>query len=322
MNRALVSIIVPVYNVSAYLDKCVQSLVNQTYKNLEILLIDDGSTDTSGLICDSFAEQDSRVNVFHTKNQGQGTARNLGIKESRGDYIAFVDSDDYLGDTHFEKALKQIKKNDILCTGYTKITTNGYITECRSLPSYQQSKYILFSVCCKLFKQQFILNNNLKFQNTNLGEDIIFSLRALSLTNQVAISDLNDYFYITNINSTTHIVYKHLDNKIQYIFKEINEIINENPYYLKQDRHLVSFAIIKMALFLIQQTNKNQQTSSENYVNIINQAFQIIHENRLGSPQFFRSEKYTTNYYVIGFWLLKKAGLSKLALKLLSHKRK
>ena len=96
MNKGLVSIIVPVYNVEKYLDKCVQSLVRQTYSNLEIILIDDGATDNSGTVCDKWASKDERVKVIHTENRGLSAARNTGIDNSVGHFLCFVDSDDWI----------------------------------------------------------------------------------------------------------------------------------------------------------------------------------------------------------------------------------
>ena len=92
----LISVIVPVYNIEKYLERCVNSIREQTYTNLEILLVDDGSTDSSGTICDKFAEEDNRVRVFHKENGGSSSARNLGIAEAKGEYLGFVDSDDYI----------------------------------------------------------------------------------------------------------------------------------------------------------------------------------------------------------------------------------
>lgn len=101
-NMNLVSVIVPVYNVEKYLKECIESIINQTYDNIEILLIDDGSTDGSGVICDSFMCKDKRIRVFHKENGGLSDARNYGIDNARGDYITFVDSDDYLSDYAIE----------------------------------------------------------------------------------------------------------------------------------------------------------------------------------------------------------------------------
>lgn len=104
----LISVIVPVYNIMEYLPRCVQSIRNQTYENLEIILVDDGSTDGTGALCDSLAARDSRVKVFHKENGGSSSARNLGLEKAAGEYIGFVDSDDYIGTFMYERLLESI----------------------------------------------------------------------------------------------------------------------------------------------------------------------------------------------------------------------
>ena len=94
MSQSLISVIVPVYNVKEYLNTCVESILNQTHENLEVILVDDGSTDGSGEICDSYAKTDTRVQVLHTTNGGQAAARNRGIEVCKGEYLTFIDSDD------------------------------------------------------------------------------------------------------------------------------------------------------------------------------------------------------------------------------------
>ena len=101
-NDILVSVILPVYNVEKYLIKCLDSVIRQTYQKLEIILVDDGSTDSSGKICDEYANKDGRIKVFHKKNGGLSDARNYGIERSTGEYLAFIDSDDYVDDDYIE----------------------------------------------------------------------------------------------------------------------------------------------------------------------------------------------------------------------------
>ncbi len=111
-TRIKASIIVPIYNVEKYLDQCIESLVKQTYKNLEIILVDDGATDSSGAIVDEWAKKDSRIVAIHQKNSGMSAARNVGIKESTGEYILFVDSDDYVTDKYVEELVDALEKED------------------------------------------------------------------------------------------------------------------------------------------------------------------------------------------------------------------
>ena len=112
-ENELVSIIVPVYNVEQYLEKCVNSIINQSYKNLEIILVDDGATDNSGKICDELAKLDNRIKVYHKENGGLSDARNYGVERATGEYIGFVDSDDYIDPKMYEKLYEAIKKENV-----------------------------------------------------------------------------------------------------------------------------------------------------------------------------------------------------------------
>lgn len=113
MNNPIISIIVPVYNVEKYIDKCINSILHQTYTNIELLLIDDGSPDKSGIICDAYAQQDCRVQVFHEQNAGVSAARNIGINNAKGEFITFVDSDDWLELDCIERSLNIVNKNNL-----------------------------------------------------------------------------------------------------------------------------------------------------------------------------------------------------------------
>ena len=111
-NDILISVIVPIYNVEQFLSKCIQSIINQSYSRLEIILVDDGSTDDSPQICDEFKEKDKRIKVIHKKNGGLSDARNVGIEVASGEYIGFVDSDDYIDELMYEKLLNACIRNN------------------------------------------------------------------------------------------------------------------------------------------------------------------------------------------------------------------
>ena len=113
MNKEKVSVIIPVYNVENYIHRCLNSVISQTYDNLEIILVDDGSTDDSGRICDEYKEKDGRGVVIHKENGGQATARNFALDIATGDYIAFVDSDDYIEEDMFYSMMNEFIYNDV-----------------------------------------------------------------------------------------------------------------------------------------------------------------------------------------------------------------
>lgn len=154
----LLSVIIPVYKVEKFLDKCILSIVQQSYQNLEIILIDDGSPDKSGQKCDKWAKKDSRVKVIHTKNGGAGKARNIGIAASTGKYISFVDSDDYLSPYMYDIMFEHLKKDiDIIECDYVPVNDSNY---CFRLPeegiesvTYSPEDAIRGNVQDKIFKQ-------------------------------------------------------------------------------------------------------------------------------------------------------------------------
>ena len=142
MIKGLVTVVLPVYNVEQYLDRCINSVVNQTYKNLEIILVDDESPDNCPKMCDEWAKMDSRIKVIHKKNQGLGYARNTGIDNATGEYIYFVDSDDYIALDTIELAYKAAVENnaDIVTFGYNQVDSNGNIQK-SYIPKPQKNIY-------------------------------------------------------------------------------------------------------------------------------------------------------------------------------------
>lgn len=136
--QPLISVIVPVYKVEQYLDKCIQSIQTQTYSNLEIILVDDGSPDNCGTICDKYAQKDARIKVIHQKNGGVSRARNVGMDQATGDIIAFVDSDDFIESNMFEKMMAYMQQHnlDLVCCD-TKVVKNGKI---KYRPKYAENK--------------------------------------------------------------------------------------------------------------------------------------------------------------------------------------
>ena len=125
MENSLVSVIVPVYNVEKYLKDCLESIINQTYKNIEIILVDDGSKDNSGKICDEFANLDNRIKVIHKENGGLSDARNFGLNNAHGEWVMFIDSDDYIDITMIDKLIKASFDKELVMCRMLKIYSDG-----------------------------------------------------------------------------------------------------------------------------------------------------------------------------------------------------
>lgn len=148
----LLTVIVPVYNVEKYLDTCIKSIINQTYSNLEIILVDDGSKDDSGRICDKYAEKDKRIKVIHKENEGLSEARNLGIKLSKGDYITFVDSDDYIDERMYEILIHDLEYYDVDIATCDYLRVEDYSKKAEI--SNEVNIYDKKEALCKLLKNE------------------------------------------------------------------------------------------------------------------------------------------------------------------------
>lgn len=195
-----VSVIVPVYKVEKYLDRCVRSILEQTYTNLELILVNDGSPDNCPKMCDEWAKRDHRVKVIHKQNKGVSEARNDGIKNAKGDYLLFVDSDDYVDENLSEFLDKAVKTNCDVC--YSKVfgfIDNKYKDKIINVSSSEVKYFIKkkYPISCwgRLFKRDFIISNNLYFGNTINAEDLEWSSRIYCLVKKIAVINSSFYHY-------------------------------------------------------------------------------------------------------------------------------
>ena len=226
MNKK-VSIVVPIYNVEKYLDKCINSLVNQTYQDIEILLIDDGSTDKSGKIAEDWAKKDSRTNVYHKTNGGLSDARNYGIKKASGSYICFIDSDDWVEKNYIERLLLKIYENDCdisICNpiydfenGVSKIKqkknnkSNYIMNSEEAILELNNFRYFDMSACFKLFKKE--LFNNIKFPKEKYCEDFYIMFKLFDKANKIVYFNEYLYHYMQRKGSISH-----NNNNLRYDF--------------------------------------------------------------------------------------------------------
>ena len=198
-----VSIILPIYNVGKYFSECMNSIFNQSHKNIEIILIDDGSTDDSGQQADVFAEQDKRVRVVHKTNGGVSSARNVGIKIATGDYICFSDPDDILKKDYVSYLLDLCLKNDVdisVCaevfTPFMRIQPNANVKVVTGEEAATEILYGKITVGCysKMFKTTFLKDNSIHFlEDVSIGEGFNFNVYAFCNAQNVAISQHKVY---------------------------------------------------------------------------------------------------------------------------------
>lgn len=206
----MISIVVPVYNVSKYLDKCLQSIACQTYKDWECILVDDGSKDDSGAICDRWAQKDSRFMVIHQPNQGVSVARNNGIKEADGEYLCFIDSDDWVDSKYIQNLYEHIGEAEIAVSGLTQeyddhsgIKTVPSVTKLFPLEPTSildfvdlNRKFLLFAPHEKLYCRDIITKYNIHFPvDCAYGEDLQFNYSYLEHVKTIAQIAECDYHY-------------------------------------------------------------------------------------------------------------------------------
>lgn len=234
----LISIIIPVYKVEEYIDKCIKSILNQTYSNIEVILIDDGSPDNCPQICDNYALKDERIKVIHKINGGLSDARNAGLHFANGEYVLFVDSDDYVEIDACEQFINclnnenpdiitgsaiQIKYgNKIIKMNYKKNCTNKIISGEEYLLMRMQDEILNMAVWLNLYRRQFLINNNLFFVKGRLHEDEQWTPRVLLKAKKVKETNICFYNYMIRNDSITQVKDK-TKNAIDQI-QTVNEL--------------------------------------------------------------------------------------------------
>ena len=242
MNK--ISIIIPVYNVELYLERCLKSVLKQTYSNWECLIIDDGSTDESGKLCDILASEDDRITAYHKDNEGLGLTRNYGIERATGDYICFVDSDDFLADEALDILVDDmVKEKCDLAIG--KFYYLDKVVVLPLLKGKYEGKSIEYeiisrmvggrpgtndqlttSACGKLYKREIIEEHNLRFPSERklIWEDLAFNVDYLCKCNSIYLEDKPIYSYCYNVASLTH----------RYDKDKIKKVIEMYEYMIKR----------------------------------------------------------------------------------------
>lgn len=258
----MISVIIPVYNTEEFLEKCLDSIVNQTYRDLQIILVDDGSTDKSGDICDVYSKKDGRIQVIHQKNKGLSGARNKGLLLAKGEYISFIDSDDYIElDTYLvvDQAIKDNLFPDLIFYREKSVDTRGktvYIKGntptgkiIRTDRRFAEKRIIgelINGVCDKVFRAEVI--QGLSFEIGKMyGEDYRFNLEMLKRIESVVYIDQIKYSYVMNSESVTHKSFN-TNSFDQVYFKDtVVEIVRDDfPAFLKISQKRAFLARLRM----------------------------------------------------------------------------
>lgn len=235
------SVVIPVYNVEKYLDQCVKSVLSQTFENYEIILVDDGSTDSSAEMCDDYAKEDNRIKVVHKQNGGSSSARNAGLHSASGDYILFLDSDDYWTDGEMLFKLNSEIENsgaDVITYNYYKLHEKNGVIEKKEFPGVKLSgdkvndvKTLLAGVlygssaCFKCIKSSLIHDNGVYFEEGKFSEDVEWSARILILAKRFACVNEGFYVYRQRARSISHTISdKKIDDLQNAVLKTVDYV--------------------------------------------------------------------------------------------------
>ncbi len=284
-NNPKISIIVPVYNVEQYLLRCIDSILAQTFTDFEVLLVDDGSKDRSGAICDEYAAKDRRVRVFHKPNGGVSSARNVGLENARGEWIGFVDSDDYVKADFLSAFFKQRQDADMLSQGFYSpnwmnksamtISEKDEIIDGDSLASFvlrmtktSQIGYLW----CKLFRRQIIEKYSIRFEESVCHmEDRLFVYNYLSHSNRVINSSYDGYVYIFSASGKKF----GKQNVMKLLFNLLN-------YFLKiKGAHLIEQEIKEVMSYEILSALCNSENYKEADEKLVDTYFKDLYNSRM-----------------------------------------
>lgn len=286
-NTTTVSIIIPVYNAEEYLEQCIDSITGQTYGNIEVILVDDGSTDGSGTICDDYAARDNRIKVIHQENQGLVRTWVRGTKESSGDYLCYVDSDDWIEPDMMEALLSQTTGNskEMICSNIScdfpdrqiieknKLAPGVYEGETLKEIQYERllgndERTILFSRCTKLIARSLIVDN-IKYSDptVKMGEDLNITLPAMLDSERIVILDRTFYHYRQYISSMVHAYNEKLYSEVRQLTGVIRYILNEKKIPNAEEMAAKEYIILMILVV------KNELRGNPRYVETLQELF-------------------------------------------------
>ena len=286
MDDIKVSVIVPVYNVAKYLPECMDSLVNQTMEDMEIICVNDGSTDNCLEILEEYAQKDSRVKVFTIENSGISLARNFGLEQARGEYVGFVDSDDYVDGTMFEKLYISCIQNDLdlaMCkislfddeTGEVnndldyynlKVFSNLDKDVFNSDDTSAFTNNIVVNVYNKLYRKSLLEDNSIEFPPHLIFEDELFFIRTYLTANRISV--VNEFLYFYRLNREGSITYLEKENNyvdMVYIYKKERQIFKELGKYEEYKVRLAN----RMLFLILARYTQTSPKFKENYYNVL-----------------------------------------------------
>lgn len=292
-----ISVIVPVYNVQSLLPKCLDSICSQTYKDLQIILVDDGATDASGQICDEYAARDPRIRVIHQANAGLAGARNAGLEIAEGEFVGFVDSDDHIASDMYETLLDSITQFDAdiaICARYLE-TESGEVRpmweqpEPQVMDSHEAVRRLLLgdgldaAAWDKLYRRE--LFGQLRYPLKYVSEDIPVTYRLLCRAKQIVHCGKPLYFYLQRTGSLSHAAFSEKTLGLYFFHKEVGLKVQEDFPDLKEEGYFYFFRGMLVPLFRHSASGKKSPLGKQLYGEVRQNIFRIC-TNRYLPPKY------------------------------------
>lgn len=324
-NDKMVSVIIPVYNSEKYIKKCLDSVLNQTYKNIDIIVINDGSKDDSQKIINEYKNKYSNIISIEQENIGVSKTRNKAIKIAKTKYVMFIDNDDFIDEDYIEKHLKIAEENDcdVVLSGYRRPTETGKIIKTLKLKDVEWSKFMIFAPWAKIYRREYLINNNIEFLNNNIGEDVYFNLQAMLLTKKIKIINYIGYNWFYNTKSVSNTIQKDI-RKIQ-IYKLLNESYNvlKEKNILESNYNLVETYFIRYIVWFLTFSTKRlpNKIINEEYDKIfkwLEEKFPNYKKNKIIGLFTPKGEIFSVRAFVFLFMSAHKIGLGKAFLRIYS----
>lgn len=312
-----ISVIIPIYNTRAYLKRCLDSVCNQIYRNLEIICVDDGSTDGSAQIADNYAVRDARVRVIHKENGGESAARNVGLKVATGDYIAFVDCDDWLELDMYESMMNAMNtwNVDLVATGYF-MDTDSESKEIKNKsnienPLFGRKKLFQYVyirdeyrgvtswIWCKLFKRELLQEKGewiLFDEGVRFGADIYFFLQAIARVNRAYYVDGAFYHYYQRCTSTSHTQNLDIAYEIVDIYQRMIDYCVENDVEPEIVPWLQRFKVYRATLVAQQAYEQSDAVLLQRCQRVMNELETVYMEKNAQYPERIERYKTIVNY--------------------------
>lgn len=266
MRETLITVVVPAYNVEEYLPRCVESIITQTYQNLEIILVNDGSTDKSGEICEAYAKKDDRIKVIHKENSGPSESRNIGLETAKGEYITFIDADDFIHESYIERlySLAEMNGSEIVCCNYTRgdaddfsgvkaekqIEERTYTADEMLRNWHGKYKHLETVIWNKLYKKELFEKNHIRYPEDCIsGEDVQITHLLVANARQVTITNETLYYYFRNKQSITSSASKEKVVVNEVAQKKRLEFFQQNGYLEAYERMLIKLQKYYMLMY-------------------------------------------------------------------------